>query len=164
MFPVDTDHLSIYLNDHLAGATAGLELARHVAANNPDGPKGRALAHLARELEEDRGALLDIMRRLSRRRDRVKVILSWGAEKAGRLKLNGGVLGYSSLSRLEELELLSLGVEGKLALWQALLRTHGPHSSLEGAELEELIGRAKSQRRMLERQRRQAAEVALGSS
>jgi hypothetical protein len=65
----------------------------------------------------------------------VKVLLGWGAEKAGRLKLNGELLGYSPLSRLEELEALSLGVEGKLALWTALRRTHGDDPRLRGAEL-----------------------------
>lgn len=164
MFPVETDRLSIYLNDHLAGATAGLELARHAAASSPRGDRGRVLAELARELEDDREALVEIMERLSRARDRVKVLLSWGAEKAGRLKLNGGLLGYSSLSRLQELELLSVGVEGKLALWQALRLTHGADPRLEGIELDELIERARSQRRRLERQRRRAAEEALAST
>jgi hypothetical protein len=30
------DLLGIYLNDHLAGATGGLELARRMAASHPD--------------------------------------------------------------------------------------------------------------------------------
>jgi len=52
--------------------------------------------------------------------DRAKQFVAWTAEKAGRLKLNGRLLGYSPLSRVEELEALRLGVTGKRMLWIAL--------------------------------------------
>jgi hypothetical protein len=161
MSPSPTDRLSIYLNDHLAGATAGVELARRAAASNRSNGYGRVLADLAEQIERDRELLLEIMARLSVRRDRLKVLASWSAEKLGRLKLNGELLRYSPLSRLEELEFLSIGVEGKLALWQALRRTYGDDRRLQGVDLDALIERARSQRRRLERQRRGAAEEAL---
>jgi hypothetical protein len=84
--------------------------------------------------------------------------VAWSAEKVGRLKLNGQLTGYSPLSRLEELEILSLGVEGKLAMWRALDRAGVPE-----ADLEILIKRAQSQRRRLERQRLDAATEALAA-
>ncbi len=161
MLPLRTSRLSIYLNDHLAGATVGVELARRAAASNRSTDLGRVLGELAAEIEQDRESLIDIMERLSLGRDRAKVLVSWSAEKVGRLKLNGQLRGYSPLSRLEELEALSLGVEGKLALWQALRRTHGADPRLGGIDFEELIERARSQRRRFERQRRRAAEEAL---
>jgi hypothetical protein len=101
------------------------------------------------------------MQRLSIGQDRLKIAVAWGAEKAGRLKRNGELLGYSSLSRLEALEALSFGVEGKLALWHTLRHTHGSDPRLQGVDLDELIGRARSQRRRLERQRVRAADEAL---
>jgi hypothetical protein len=154
--------LSIYLNDHYAGATLGVELARRAASNNEGSSYGEALSELAKEIEQDRESLADIMRRLSIGRDRLKVTASWIAEKASRLKPNDELLGYSALARLEELELLSIGVEGKLAMWLALRRTHGGHARLRGVDLDGLIERARSQRRRLERQRRRAADEALG--
>ena len=39
-----TAFLGIYLNDHLAGATAGVELARRTAAAQHAKPAGAALA------------------------------------------------------------------------------------------------------------------------
>jgi hypothetical protein len=39
------------------------------------------------------------------------------------LKLNGQLRGYSPLSRLDELELLQIGVAGKRRLWRALEHT-----------------------------------------
>ena len=138
-----------------------MELARRVAGSNRSTSYGPVLERLAEEIEEDRRTLEDIMERLSVRRDRLKVALAWSGEKAGRLKLNGELLRYSPLSRLEELEGLALGVEGKLALWQTLSDTYGDDSRLRGIDFEELIKRARSQRRRLERQRRRAAAAAV---
>lgn len=61
---MDLRHLSIYLNDHLAGATVGRELARRMAGSNRDNDYGPFLAQLAREVDEDREALLELMRAL----------------------------------------------------------------------------------------------------
>ena len=116
--------LSIYLNDHLAGATAGTELARRVAGANEGTPLGDLLAELATEIAEDREALLKAMSKLGVGRDHIKVKGAWVGEKLGRLKLNGQITGYSPLSRLEELEGLHLGITGKLELWRMLKRTN----------------------------------------
>jgi hypothetical protein len=156
------DRLSTYLNDHLAGSTAGANLARRAAESNEGTSYGPVLATLAAEIQEDRQSLLDVMERLSVGQDRLKLALAWGAEKAGRLKLNGELRGYSPLSRLEELEALSLGVEGKLGLWRTLQRTRGSDPRLSGVDLDELVRRARSQRRRLENQRTRAADEALG--
>jgi hypothetical protein len=161
MRPFADSLLSIYLNDHLAGATIGAALARRAAASNRSTEYGQPLAEIAAEIEEDRETLIAILQRLSIDQDRVKLLAAWAGEKAGRLKLNGRIRGYSPLSRLEELEALSLGVDGKLSLWQALQRTHAGDPRLRGVDFDELIRRARSQRQRLERRRRRAAEEAL---
>src|SRR5437660_983467 len=51
--------LGIYLNDHLAGATGGVELARRSAAAHQGGEAGAALGRLASDVAMDRAALLD---------------------------------------------------------------------------------------------------------
>jgi hypothetical protein len=155
------DRLSIYLNDHLAGSTVGLDLARRTASENEGSSYGRVLAEVAEEIAEDREALIDVMDRLSVGHDRVKVVGAWAVEKLGRLKLNGSLVSYSPLSRLEEIEGISLGVEGKLSLWQSLKVSHGDDRRLRSVDLDALITRARSQRRRLERQRRKAAKEAL---
>jgi hypothetical protein len=154
--------LASYLNDHLAGAVAGHELALRAAASNRGNEYGPALDGIVREIEEDAEALKDLMDRLGVQRDRVKLALGWAGEKVGRLKLNGQVLGYSPLSRLIELEGLVLGVSGKLALWQALRKVFGGDDPrLRGIDFEDLVERARKQRRTLERLRRRAASEAL---
>jgi hypothetical protein len=153
--------LATYLNDHLAGATAGRELARRAAAGNGGTPLGEFLGVLAEEIEEDRDALLALMDMLGIGVDRFKVLAGWSAEKLGRLKPNGKLLGYSPLSRLLELEALTVGVAGKLALWQALAEIAGTESAIAATDLPGLKNRAERQLAGLERSRRDAVAEAL---
>lgn len=53
--------LSLYLNGHLAGSTAGVELARRMAASAEPGSAAGTLEELAAEIAADRNALLEIM-------------------------------------------------------------------------------------------------------
>src|SRR4051794_23122685 len=55
------DRLSIYLNDHLAAATAGANLARRAAGSNEGTDYGTVLEAVANEIEDDRAALADVM-------------------------------------------------------------------------------------------------------
>jgi hypothetical protein len=159
-----TKYLAIYLNDHLAGSTVGLELARRARGANRGTPFEAPLERLATEIEEDRTALLDVMRRLGVSRDPLKEWAGWLAEKWGRLKLNGRLTGYSPLSRVLELELLSVGVEGKRLLWRALGDVAADDARLADVDLGALGRRAERQRRLLEEQRRRALELAFGAS
>jgi hypothetical protein len=153
--------LAIYLNDHLAGATGARELAGRAAASNRSSELGLFLTGLADEIEQDRQALLAIMRELNVGVDRFKLAGGWAVEKLGRLKLNGRLLGYSPLSRLVELELLELGVQGKLALWHALERLQSEGLATDGLGLPALVSRAEAQLEELERHRLRAAAEAL---
>jgi hypothetical protein len=157
---VDGRLIAIYLNDHLAGSTGGVELARRALGANRGTPFEAPLERLATELDEDRAALLDVMRRLGVARDPLKMWAGWAAEKLGRAKLNGRIAGYSPYSRVLELELLGLGVEGKRALWRALERIAADDARLTGVDLRELARRAEAQRRLIERERLRAAELA----
>ena len=153
-------YLATYLNDHLAGSTVGLELARRAASENEGTPLGRFLSVLAEEIAEDRRALEELMDELFVETDHKKVAAGWLAEKVGRLKPNAQLRGYSPLSPLVELEALSLGVEGKRAMWRALREIADEHE-LDAARLDELAKRARRQRDRLERQRVALAPNAL---
>ena len=93
--------LSIYLNDHLAGSTLGVELSRRARSANEGTPLGEWLAELTREIEEDRATLERLMDTLGVRRDHLKNKGAWIAEKAGRLKLNGQITGYSGVDEVQ---------------------------------------------------------------
>src|SRR6202167_2119563 len=149
--------LAIYLNDHLAGATGGVELARRVAVWYPVPGQQAALEGLAADIAQDRQTLLDLMTALGMPVRRYKVGVAWAAEKAGRLKLNGSLLSRSPLSNLEELEMLRLGVEGKAAGWRTLRELAGAEPRLSEAWLDELLTRARAQADLLEDFRVRAA-------
>ena len=150
--------LSTYLNDHLATSLVASELARRAASSNAGTPTGSALSELAAQFDSERQALRGIMDQLGAGPDRIKLTVGWTAEKLGRLKLNGRLFSYSPLSRLEEIELLVLGVEGKLLLWQALQEL--PDAARLEPPLDELIRGAQVQRRRLRKMRIDAVQRA----
>jgi hypothetical protein len=141
--------LAIYLNDHLAGATLGVELARRLRSSNQGDPEmGAPIARICAELEADRETLVRLMEQLAIGQDPVKPLLAKAAERLGRLKLNGRILGYSPLSRVLELEVLSGLVGGKMQLWNALEQSFG--ESLDGFDFNALAARADRQGQQLE--------------
>lgn len=149
-------YLSIYLNDHLAGATVGVELSKRAASSNEGSEYGEFLAELSHEIAEDRASLERLMDRFGVKKDRVKTTGAFLGEKVGRLKPNAHLTGYSPLSRVIELEGLALGVTGKLALWQALIGVQDADDRLDPEELRVLAERAETQQRGLEQWRRRA--------
>jgi hypothetical protein len=153
--------LGIYLNDHLAGATGGVELARRVAAARRSGEAGDALRRFAADVAADRAALLDIMTTLGIPVRAYKVWAGWLSEKAGRLKLNGRLLTRSPLSSLEELEMMRLGVTGKAAGWRTLRLLADADPRLDRGRLDELLARAEGQLAQLEDLRVRAARAVL---
>jgi hypothetical protein len=157
----DTDPLHIYLNDHLAGSTAGLELFRR-ATSAASGERRTVLERLTREVSQDREALLAIMAALDVPVRHYKVVAGWLSEKIARVKPNGHVLSRSPLSDLVEIEALLLGVRGKASGWQALKVLAARDDRLDETRLDELIARADAQSGTLESLRRQSAVAVFG--
>jgi hypothetical protein len=153
-------YLAIYLNDHLAGATLGLELMRRMAKEH-DGELGALVARLLPEIEADYRSLQSIMRELGVARSRPKLVAAWTAEKLGRLKPNGHVKQRSPLTPLVELEGTVVGITGKRNLWRAL-REATDDESLR-ARLDELEQRAEAQLAELEPHRLEAARASIGT-
>jgi hypothetical protein len=156
--------LQIYLNDHLAGSVAGHELAKRTQSSNAGTPLGEYLIEFIQELEEGQQVLESLLDAFEATPDRMKQMAAWIAEKAGRLKLNGQITGYSDLSRLLEVEGLCLGVEGKSSLWRSLKQVEGHYPELAVADLDGLLRQAENQREKLEEFRLGAAAVAFGSA
>ena len=151
----------IYIQDHLAGSMAGVELARRTAGSNSGNEYGPELERLATEIADDRDMLSEIAASVGVGHHRVKEAGAWVGEKLGRLKPNNSILSYSPLSRLIEIEGLVLGVTGKRSLWVALRETLG--DQIAGHDLSELTLRAEDQATRLEQLRRQAMRDALGA-
>ena len=160
MPPMSDRLLKIYLADHLAAATAGVALARRTARSNSGTEYGDFLRRLTDEIEDDRRTLQQIVATLGFRESKTKEAVAWAGEKVGRLKLNGQIRGYSPLSRVLELEALSVGVAGKLALWESLLTLQEIGRRLSRFHLDGLAERARRQRAEIEEHRLRAAREA----
>jgi hypothetical protein len=151
--------LAIYLNDHLAGSVVGRELCRRTRNENLGTELGEFLDALLREIEEDRATLRRVMDRVGAAESRAKQVAALGAERLGRLKLNGRLMSYSPLSRLVELGALSTGVEGKRLMWVLVGELADPR--LGDFDFAALEARARDQRDGVEIHRLAAGRTAL---
>jgi hypothetical protein len=158
---VDRKLLTIYMNDHHAGSVVGTNLAKRIAGQNEGNEYGRQMAVIAREIEEDQKILSDLMERAGVRRKQTRLALARITELASRLKPNGRLVGYSPLSRVVELEGLTVGITGKLELWRSLQAIE-TDPELPDADYAQLAARAESQRDRVEDLRVKAAAEALG--
>ena len=149
--------LGVYLNDHLAGSAAGTELSGKLRDNHQGTELGDAMDALHRDISQDKEALEELMRHLEVERHPVKEAAGWMLEKVSRLRLNPALTGGAELTRLLETEALSLGIEGKLAMWLALKEAAAADPRLAATDYDRLIERARGQRRALEPHRLAAA-------
>ena len=97
------------------------------------------------------------MERLDVRKKKLRLAVAAVTEAAGRLKPNGRMVGYSPLSRVIELEALTIGITGKLELWQSLKATG---ESVDGVDPDALIERAEDQRGRVREMRLHASREA----
>ena len=148
--------LGIYLNDHLAGATAAVNLAHRAAVTSPDARICDPLERFAAEAAAERAALLDMMKALGVRVRHYKIYAARLGEKAGRLKRSGSLVGQSPLTTLEEVEVLQMGVAGKTAAWRTLRALAERDSRLDRHRLDQLIAAADRQSHVLEELRLRA--------
>jgi hypothetical protein len=150
---LDLDALGTYLDDHLAGAQAALALIDRL---EPDPADGLDLEALKREIEADREAAVQMLEGWGTKPSGVKRAAGWVASQLSRPKLpDDGALG-----RFEALELLSLGILGKRALWRTLAAVGAGEPRLGTLELERLEARALEQYEQVERARLACAQRA----
>jgi hypothetical protein len=142
--------LSGYLNDHLAGAAAALQLAERRRARERDSSLGDMLHVLIGEIREDRDDLERVIGALGAKFDPVKPASARGVELIASLRMSLPVLGTgnAAASRLEEIEVLSVGIEGKRLMWGALAALGDPR--LEAFDFATLQRRATEQRSRLD--------------
>lgn len=138
-----TKALAIYLQDHHAGAMGGLALVRRAAGNQRGTEAAAVLERLVRDIEEDERVLRRVMDHVGARPSLPKDVGAKLAERAGRLKLNGQLLGSSPLSPVVELEGLLSGVKSKQHVWMVL--RDATDLSLEDVDPDQMLARAEDQ-------------------
>ena len=147
---MSTEVLGTYLNDHLAGANAGVEMIRRLHERAGTGPDADALGRLTGEIEHDRNELRGLIEQLGEPGHRMKKAAGWFVGKVHRLVVAMPLSRDEGLSMLLEAEACALGIAGKLALWEALLAVASVHPQLVEADLIRLAARARDQHSQVE--------------
>jgi hypothetical protein len=158
---IATNAVEGYVSDHLAGAAAAIQLAERCRARNPASELGYELQGLLAEIEEDLRVLERVLRAAGGSPKPIKRASALGVELLANLRMSLPVVGTGSakVARLEEIETLCLGIEGKRLLWRALASAGGGDGRAD-FDFEHLERRAEAQRDRLERFRLQVASTA----
>jgi hypothetical protein len=157
---VSVNELSTYLNDHLAGSVAALELVEYLSKNYPDSTLETFFAELHADISADQDVLRDLLNTFGAKESAVRKAGAWIAEKFGRAKLNLDEHQVTGVGLLEALEGLVLGITGKGLLWRALAAASQTMPQLKGPDYAELEQRAVAQRNRVEEKRLAAARTA----
>jgi hypothetical protein len=114
------EDLSDYLNDHLAGSVAALELLDRMI----EACKGKSLERFLRQLRDDihqdQEKLKELIEKLGVSESTVRKAGAWIAEKLTRPKIDLGDGSKEEIGVFLGLEALLLGITGKRSLWRAL--------------------------------------------
>lgn len=156
------ENLTAYMRDHAAGAAGALDLLDHLTAISAGSPDEAFFKDLRAEVAEDKATLDKFLSRFDSGESVVFNTMSRLGEKATRVKFLLAGPGHRELGRLEALDTLSLGIEGKRALWLALAAADIP--KLQKEDLAALAKRAAAQRQRVERRRLAAAGQALAAA
>ncbi len=158
------DALSIYLSDHLGGANAGIQLARQLEQYAGEYLDSAVPTGLADAIEADRDVLRSLIGRIDARSHPVKEAAGWIAGQAQRIATDEALTGQKDLSLLLHCEMLTLGINGKQAMWEALVEVRSAYPALADIDLGQLVERARRQRIQVESARLHLARRSFGSS
>jgi hypothetical protein len=151
--------LKTYLHDHLAGASLAIELLETMLTKQLDAPLKTFLTELLAEVIEDRDQLKLLAEYLNLDTSKTKETAAWFSEKLSRLKF--GAADTDAFELFEVLELIELGIRGKLQLWRALEAASIGDESPDAVDLQRLITRAETQYAGVEKRRLSMAKIAL---
>jgi hypothetical protein len=155
--------LAVYLNDHLAGSVAALELLDDLIKDQTGQRVEKFLVDLRADIHSDQEVLSDLIQKLDLGESAVGKAGAWIAEKLGRAKFTGVGEQSGDLGLMQALEGLALGITGKELLWRALQTVEANLSQLQGIDLKRLQQRAREQFERVEKERLHLAREALAT-
>jgi hypothetical protein len=154
-------YIATYLIDHLAGSVAAVGLLEDLKATYATTSLADFVAQLQTDIDADRKELQTLMNRLNIVESQPRKVMAWLTEKFVVLKLGLDDKARGSLRLLESLEVVGLGIQGKLAMWHALNAVAADSPSLDSlVGYERLVQRAEEQRQRVELVRLEAAKAA----
>jgi hypothetical protein len=157
-----SDSLAIYLHDHYAGSHFAIELLDSIRKQHAAEPLGDFAQHISEQIEQDRHVLRHLIETVGKTHLDAAEVLGWLSEKVGQLKLrrdHGGGLGA-----FEALEMLALGIQGKVGLWNALPEIRKVDRRVPDLDFATLLSRARTQYSQVEEQRLRLAATTFAPS
>lgn len=151
------ERLHTYLNDHLAGSVAAIELLDHVIEHHSEDRFAKIFRDLRDEIQDDQETLRDLIQKLGAKESAIRKAGAWLAEKFSRVKIGNA---DDSAELLQALEALALGITGKQLLWRSLAAIAANFPALQGTDFSELEKRAQDQFERVETLRIQMAREA----
>jgi hypothetical protein len=159
---VQPKSLVTYINDHLAGSVAAVEMLDHLMKSHAAQPLASFFADLEREIKADQQILKQLLGNARRKESLFRKLAAWVTEKFARAKFKFAGEQVGGLGLVQALEMLALGIRGKELLWRALATSDWP--PLRDVDLAKLEHRAVEQQARVEEKRLAAARAAFGSS
>ena len=129
------ENLHAYLNDHLAGSVAAIDLLDALIEHHSEDRFGKPFRDLRNEIHEDQETLRDLIRKVGANESSIREAGAWLIEKLGRARI--GDTGDSD-ELLRALEALALGITGKKLLWCSLAAIAPNFPALQGTDFTEL--------------------------
>ncbi len=151
------ERLHTYLNDHLAGSVAAIELLDDLIEHHSEDRFAKTFRDWRDEIQADQETLRNLIRKLGAEKSAMRKAGAWVAEKFSRIKV-GDV--DESAGLLQALEALALGITGKRLLWRSLAAIAANFPALQGTDFSELEKRAQDQFERVETLRIQMAREA----
>jgi len=136
------ERLHTYLNDHLAGSVAAIELLDDLIEHHSQDRFGKFFSDLRDEIHADQEKLRDLIGKVGGRESALRKAAGWVSEKFGRVKIRGA---DDSAELLQVLEGLALGITGKKLLWRSLAMVASNFPALQGTDFGEFEERARAQ-------------------
>jgi len=155
------ESIQVYLTDHLAGAAAGVRVVEQAAERHTSDHLGEFFRPLAAEIREDEDTLKELASALGVHPSGAKATLAKLGTTLASAKFAGRGVENEYLGDFTSLETLSIGVAGKLCMWQALEKVAGDYPPLAELDIDSLQARALDQRDRIESMRLEFALNAL---
>ena len=151
------ERLHTYLNDHLAGSVAAIELLENLIEHHSEDRFGKIFRDWHGDIEADQKTLRNLIQKLDAEESAIRKAGAWMAEKFSRIKIGDM---DDSAGLLQALEALVLGITGKRLLWRSLGAIAPNFPPLQGIDFGELEKRAQDQFERVETLRLEMAREA----
>jgi hypothetical protein len=154
-----TEQLHTYLNDHLAGSVAAIQLLDYLIEYYPSHRLAKFFQEIRNEIAADQQVLQQLIEKVGSKESTMRKAAAWLTEKIGRVKLRSD--DENDIALLQAIEMLVLGVTGKQLLWRSLGAISQNVVELQGTDFVELERRAAQQIEKLEEERLYVSREAL---